>query len=146
MIQNPFAKLIKSLQREALEEKTVRRRSSLTLQTTTKSITLTCRVHYTGSNWFLTKAGLAKIAFNTESPQIFTAQGTSTSDRGGRGLEFSNFNLDSGAGVIVIPTIGANFDSGMSANTDKDFTVKISITATGDFTLTADQINYQEVV
>lgn len=47
MSQNQFAKLIKSLQREVTEEKTVRRRSSLTLETTTKNIAVNCTIHRT---------------------------------------------------------------------------------------------------
>ena len=140
---NQFAKLIKTLQREVTEEKTVRRRSSLTLQTITKTVTLSCTVHRTSTNYFLTKAGLARITFNTSTPQIFASITRST---GGRGISFSNLNLDNGAGVIAIPTIGNTWDSGMSVNSDKTFTVQIGITATADFTVTADQVNYEEIL
>lgn len=140
---NQFAKLIKTLQREVIEEKTVRRRSSLTLQTVTKTVMLSCTVHRTSTNYFLTRAGLARITFNTGTPQIFAGI---TKSAGGRGISFSNLNLDSGAGLIVIPTSGDTWDSEMSVNSDKTFTVQIGITATADFTVTADQVDYEEIL
>lgn len=142
-MRNSFDKLIKSLVREATELKTVRRRSSLTLQTETKTIALTCRVHRTSTNYFLTKAGLARITFNTDTPQIFSQTAGAT---GGRGVHFSNLNVDNGAAIIAIPTIGDTFDSDMAVGSDKNFTINIGVTATADFTLTADQIDYEEVV
>lgn len=144
MIQNQFARLIKALQREVIEEKTVRRRSSLTLETQTKSITVNCNIYYNGTNWFLTKAGLIRIAFNTESPQLFTAVSSSPGSRDNRGVSYSNLNLDSGAGVVVIPAFGPNIDGSMSSGQTKTVSIKVYITATADFTLTADQIDYGE--
>ena len=34
----------------------------------------------------------------------------------------------------------------MSVNSDKTFTVQIGITATADFNVTADQVNYEEIL
>ena len=144
MITNPFAKLIKTLQREVVEEKAIRRRSSLTLETMTKSITVGCDIYYSGTNWYLNKAGLVRIAFNTEEPQMFIPVASSPSNRDNRGMTFSNLNLDSGAGVVVIPAFGSYFDGGMAAGQTKTINVKVYITATADFTLTADKIDYGE--
>lgn len=144
MITNPFAKFIKSIEREVTELKAVRRRSSLTLETRTKSITVNCDIYYNGKNWYLTKAGLVRIAFNTEEPQMFIPIASSPASRGNRGMSFSNLNLDSGAGVVVIPTFGSYFDGDLSTGQTKSISVKVYITATADFTLTADKIDYGE--
>lgn len=136
-----FAELVKDIQREITDLKSARKRSSLTLRTQTKSVTLTCRVERSGNYYFLVKAGLAKLTFNTDAPQIFCAVAGAQADRGGRGLTFYNYNDGDGA-VMVEPATGAQFDSGMADGSTKDFTVKIFITATADFTVTASQIDF----
>lgn len=141
---NQFAKMLKGLIRETTDLKTIRTRSSLTLKTATKTTMVSCTITRTSNNYFLTKAGLARITFNSDVPQIFTAVATAPGNRGNRGLTFANLNADSGAGVIVIPTKGDTWDSDLSVGSSKTISVQIAVTSTGDFTLTSDQINYEE--
>lgn len=142
MSQNQFAKLIKSLQREVTEEKTVRRRSSLTLETITKNIAVNCTIHRSsGSRIICTYAGLVRIAFPDGITQLVTP---TIVNANGRGLEFHNFNIDDGAGIIVEPTAGETWDSDIAIGGDKTIQVTIGVTSTGDFELTTDQIYITE--
>lgn len=141
-MRDRFAKLIKSIQREIEEEKSVRRRSTLTLQTMTKSVTLSFRVQRSGNYYNLTKVGVATLHFNTDAPQIWCAQAGSRNDRQARGLTFYNYNVDGEGAVWVEAATGRIFDSDLADGASKDFTAKIYITATADFTITASQMDY----
>lgn len=142
---NQFDSLIKELKREAEDLKAVRRRSSLTLQTTTKSTTLSVVIRKANDIIFCYKAGLARIAFNSDAPQVFCAQFKSRGDRDNRGiLHHSNYNVDGTAAVMVVPFYGEDWDDDLSNGDSKTISIPIAITSTGDFTLTADQITYEE--
>lgn len=143
---NQFAKLLKGLAREATELKTVRTRSSLTLQTETKTTIVHCTITRGSNNYFLTKAGLLQIAFNSDVPQVLTPIATLPSNRGNRGITFSNLNVDNGAAIIVIPTIGDSWDADLAVGTSKTISVQVGLTSTGGFTLSSGQIDYEEVV
>lgn len=138
---NQFAKLIKTLQREVIEEKTVRRRSSLTLDTITKNITVTVTLYReSGQLFYPTKVGLVKIDFPDGEPQLVTPTIVNANSRG---VRFSMYNIDNGAGIMVIPTTGTRWDDDMTIGSSKDITITVGVVMTGDCDLTADQITWR---
>ena len=138
---NQFSKLIKSLNREVVELKTVRRRSSLTLQTETKNITVTCQVYKkAGDNIFVTKAGLIRVTFPNNEPQLLAP---TIVNANGRGVRFSGYNIDDAAGIIVVPTASSYWDSDLSPGQTKNVTITVGVVMTGDCTLSADQITWR---
>lgn len=136
---NPFDKLIKALQRETIDLKTSRRRSSLTLETTTKSIVVQAQATTNGSgNATITKNGLVKIRFATDEPQLFHgALGPANEHDNWPIWLLQPYNEPDDAGIIVEPSI----QYGLTPNTTYNINIKVYVTATGDFTLEADQLS-----
>ena len=137
---DPFSKLIKSLKREVLEIKNAPRRSTLTLETVTKSITVQQTATTDGNGYaYAHTLPLINIKFNSDLPQIFMAASESTTPASP--FRFDGFfplskEAPDEAGIII--DAAAIF--GAAANTTYTVNIKVYITATGDFTLTASTI------
>lgn len=139
-----FDKFIKSMQREVVDQKAIRRRSSLTLQTVSKTITVPCKIARNGNGVLYCKeAGLAIATPNGNLPQIYQASFGSRSQRDNRGITCEPQQRSTGAAFAVIPTYGESWDAGLANNQSKTVTVPVTITSTGDFTLTASSMNYE---
>lgn len=139
-----FDRLIKSMQREVVDQKAIRRRSSLTLQTISKTIAVPCTIARNGSgSLYCQKSGLAIATPNGSLPQVYQATFGSRSQRGNRGIEFILPQYSqSGAAIAVVPTFGEQWDGDLANNQSKIVNIPITITSTGDFALQASSMNY----
>lgn len=138
-MRNLFDALIKSLQREVIDQKTAPRRSTLTLQTITKSITVSASATANGSGIAVPSTlPVVNINFDGDLPQIFMAStDTTTPSSPFRFDGFTSLNKDDNDAAVVV-------DIGQAAGQTPGATVttsfKVNITSTGNFTLTAGSI------
>lgn len=137
-----FDKLIKDLRAEVEALKTVRRKSSLTMETVTKTATGTAVLHK-NSYGIITckKAAVITIQTTDPNPFVFGFSQPSGSVRG-RKVELLGWTDSSNKpSILAIPSESSN-DSGMAINSDKNVTITVYITATTDFTTTSSQVTY----
>lgn len=141
---NQFDKLIKSITREITDQKALRRRSSLTLETQSKSINVTCTIARNGNGvLYCQKSGLVVITPNDSLPQIYQTSFATKSGRDNRGVTAYAQQRSTGTAFAIVPSYGDTWDSGLGNNQSKTVTVPVTITSTGDFTLTASTMNYE---
>lgn len=134
MLSTSFAKLIKTLQRETLEIKNTHRRSTLTVQTITKSIQVSATK--TVDEWgraYISNPPVIEIAFNTTEPQLIMASFDDPNDASPFGFYFPDIaTTEPGKYTLGIWLHAA---SGQTPSTVVSATFKVNITSTGDFTL-----------
>lgn len=136
MIQNQFARLIKTLQREATELKTVKRLATSTLETQTKSINASGVITKSGGYIYPTKA--AFIAINTPD---FAPFSVTLSNEEQRKYKIYGSAKDGVPGVVIVPVYTRNRDINM-ADGDKTISFTVNVTSTDEMTLSTEQINY----
>lgn len=131
MSTKAFAKLIKDLKRETLEIKNTHRRSTLTVETITKSITIPASA-VVDSYGVASYTAYIRITFNSNEPQI----GMVSFDDASAASPFVMSSADpvitnDGKTVIIliVERTGQTPGDTLSAN------IKLSYTSTGDFTL-----------
>lgn len=118
------------MQRETTELKTVKRLSTKTLKTQTKSITTWGTVRRQNQQIFTGKA--AFVDFGMDNPAPFMITLTSEGHRNYRIFNYEN-------GVIVAPAYTSDLDQGMSDG-DKTVNFTVQVTTTNNVTLTATQM------
>lgn len=137
-MKNLFDALIKSLRREAIEQKTAPRRSTLTLKTITKSINLT--VSATADQWGHANPStlpVVNITFDSDLPQLFMPSAENTAPTSPFRFDgFVPLNVDNEAAIIA--DIGPAWNETPGATVTATF--KVNITSTGNFTLSAGSI------
>lgn len=141
-----FDKLIKNLRREATELKTVKRLSTTTLETETKTIAasgvIKCQTHSSGTGLviFTSKAALITIGTPDGAPAPYSVSLTSEEQR-----SYRIFAATTGtqAGIIVAPSYTRNLDLNMGIG-EKTINFTVNITSTDELTLTATQIDFEE--
>lgn len=129
-MSDQFSQRIKMMQRETTELKTVKRLSTKTLKTQTKSITTWGTVRRQNQQIFTGKA--AFVDFGTDNPAPFMITLTSEEHRNYRIFNYEN-------GVIVAPAYTSDLDQGMSDG-DKTVNFTVQVTTTNNVTLTATQM------
>lgn len=137
-----FDKLIKDLRSEVEALKTIRRKSSLTLETQTKTATGTAVLHKNG-NGVITckKAALISIVSNDSNPFVFGYSLQSGAIRG-RKMNLTGWtDANNRPAILVVPRESSS-ESSMPNNSDKNITVTVYITATTEFTTASSQIIY----
>lgn len=134
-MKNQFSKLIKDLNREATELKTVKRLSTVTLPTATKSITAwgtMKRDNYSQAPVICGKA--AYIEITTSEPAPFMVTLSSEEHRNYRIFAFNQ-------GIIVAPRYTRDLDVNMNLGETKTINFTVNITTTDSVTLTATQVD-----
>ena len=134
-MRSPFSQLVKSLQREATDLKTVRRLSTKTLQTQTKTIATwgtIKRENYSQAPIITGKA--AYIALNTTNPALYMVALSSEEHRNYRIFNYAD-------GVIVAPAYTADLDGSMALGSEKTVNFTVEITTTNSISLTATQMD-----
>lgn len=138
-MKNLFDALIKSLQREVIDQKTAPRRSTLTLQTITKSITVSASATANGSG-IATPSTLpvVNIDFDGDLPQIFMASTENTTPSSPFRFDgFTSLNKDNNDAAVIVD-IGQATGQPSGATVTASF--KVNVTSTGNFTLSAGSI------
>lgn len=137
-----FAERIKALRAEIEALKTIRRRSSTTLETITRSATCTARLYKTNAGVVVCQyAGLVEITpTDSDNEPLIGISQPPYASRGNREVELVRWVKSDGTlGVLCTP--GANSsDESMATGGTKDVTLTIYITATGDFATTSSQV------
>lgn len=137
-----FAERMKALKAEIEALKTVKRKSSLALDTITKSATCTAQLYRTDAGVIVCQySGLIEITpkDSTNEPLIGYAQ-PSYSARGKRDIRLTPWTAQNG-GLGILCTPDANSaENGMAKGETKDVQITIYITSTGDFTTSSGQI------
>lgn len=129
-----FARLIKMLQRESLELKNTHRRSTLTVQTITKSIQVSATSTANDRGWApIANPPVIEIAFNTTDPQLISVTFNDPNDASPFGISYPDIATTEAGKYMV----GINLDAaeGQSAYATVSATLTVNITSTGDFTL-----------
>lgn len=136
---NPFDALIKNIKRELIDIKNAPRRSTLTLQTISKSITVSFSA--TADQWggaYATTIPVVNINFEDDIPQIWMASFDSKTPASPFPMQFvTNLATNGNNGAVVI---NPGRLEGLNPGQTYTASVKINIIATGDFTLTAGSI------
>lgn len=137
-----FQERIKALRAEIEALKTVRRKSSTTLDTITRSATCTARLYKTDAGVVLCdRAGLVEITpTDTDNEPLIGVSQPPYASRGNRDVELVRWVKSDGTlGILCTP--GANSsDESMATGGTKNVTLTIYITSTGDFTTTSSQV------
>ena len=137
-----FDKLIKDLRAEVEALKTIRRKSSLTFETVTKTATGTAVLHKNGSGTITCKkAAVISIVTSDPNPFVFGYSQPSGSTRG-RKVDLMGWTDSNGRPAILAIPSGSSNDSSMANNSNKNVTITVYITATTDFTTTSSQVTY----
>lgn len=134
-MRSPFSQLLKGLQREATDLKTVRRLSTKTLQTQTQTISTwgtIKRENYSQAPIITGKA--AYIALSTTNPAIYMVALSSEEHRNYRIFNYAD-------GVIVAPAYTADLDGSMAFGSEKTVNFTVEITTTNSISLTATQMD-----
>lgn len=133
-MSNNFSKLIKTLRRESLDLKNTHRRSTLTVETITKSIqvTVTTTTDWRG-NSLVPNGPVVGITFNTPDPQLLMVSFDSADAPSPHGIDYPELATNgNGEYTINIFMRGA---INQSPNTTYTSRFNVNITSTGDFTL-----------
>lgn len=140
-----FDHRIMALKSEVEALKTIRRRSSTTLTTITKTVTCTAVLVNYNNIILCKKAGAIKITpINSADEFLYSSAIQPYSDRG-RKIETYNWLFSDGSmGVMCVP-FGSDMDDGMSAGDTKNVTITVYITSTSDFETDTSQITFNEV-
>lgn len=139
---NDFAQRVKALKLEVEALKAARRRNSTILRTSTRTATCTAKLYRTANNVVVCRqAGLIEI--NQADPDnefVFSYAQPAFSYRGNRNIEIMGWIKDDGTPCVLCIPNAAGADNNMAANSYKDITITVEITATDDFTTTSSQI------
>lgn len=137
-----FDKRIKALRAEIEALKTVRRKSSLTLETTTKTATCTATLYKTSTGVVTCQySGLIEITpASADNEPLISYSQPSYSARGNRNITLTPWVKSDGTLGILCTPDGASVDSSMANNSTKNITITIYITATDNFTTTSSQV------
>lgn len=128
-----FDKLIKDLTTEIEALKAIRRKSSLTLTTITKTATGTAVAHYTGNVSVITRAALIKLTpTDSENPFIFSWTLQPYAQRNRDIVVVPWATSDGNPAIVLVPRLETGENGNIQAS--------VNITATGDFTISTDQI------
>lgn len=130
-----FDQLIINLRNEIEALKSVKRRSSLTQETITKTVSGTAVAYYTSGGSVVTRAALIEfIPADPSNPFLFSWALVPYSQRN-RNITVIPWTTSNGnPGVVLVPSLS----TGESGN----ISVSAIITSTGDFTATSSQIIY----
>lgn len=134
-MRSPFSQLVKDLRREATDLKTVRRLSTKTLQTQTKTIATwgtIKRENYSQAPIITGKA--AYVTLNTTNPAPYMVALSSEEHRNYRIFNYAD-------GVIVAPAYTADLDGSMALGSEKTVNFTVEITTTNSISLTATQMD-----
>lgn len=128
-----FDHLILDLKREIEALKTIKRKSSTTLETITKTATGTATSVWTGHVATITRGALIKMTpADSDNPFIFSWTLQPYAQRG-RNIQVIPWTTSDGSpALVLIPATDDNFVGNIS--------VSVNITATGDFTISTSQI------
>lgn len=129
-----FPKLIKALKREALELKNTHRRSTLTVETITKSIqvTVTATTDWRGLA-LVPNEPVVGVKFNTPDPQLLMVTFDSADAASPFGINYTDISTDDDGEYYVLLWIAAAYNQ--NPHTTYTATFNVNITSTGDFTL-----------
>lgn len=135
-----FDNLIKDLRAEVEALKTIRRKSSVTFETITKTATATAVIHKDSYGTITCKkAAVISIVTSDPNPFVFSYSQPSGPIRGRKVSLLGWTDSQNRPAILAIPS-GSSNDSGMAINSDKNVTITIYITATTDFTTTSSQV------
>lgn len=137
-----FQDRIKSLRAEVEALKTVRRKSSTTLNTITHSATCTARLYKTSAGVVVCDyAGLVEITpTDTDNDPLIGISQPPYASRGNRDVELVRWVKSDGT-LAILCTPGANSsDESMATESTKNVTLTIYITATSEFTTASSQV------
>lgn len=133
-MSSSFAKLIKELKRESLEIKNTHRRSTLTVETVTRKITVPISAVADSSGKAWPTSPKIKITFNSDEPQLYMVTFDNTDPLDPFVLNNpTKMVTNTGENVLLLDigeAEGQTPGATVTANPD------IYITSTGDFTLT----------
>lgn len=134
-MRNTFSQLLKNLQREATDLKTVRRLSTKTLQTQTKTISTwgtIKRENYAQAPIITGKA--AYVALNTTNPAPYMVALSGEEHRNYRIFNYAD-------GIIIAPKYTRDLDLNMALGSEKTINFTVEITTTNSISLTATQMD-----
>lgn len=135
---NQFAQLVKTLEREATELKTVRRIATSTLETQTKSINASGVITRQQGKAIYTRRA-AFIGINTPDCAPFSA---TLSNEEQRLYRIFGASKDGRPGIIVAPTYTRNLDVNMAMG-DKTINFTVNVTSSDAITLTFEQVDFE---
>lgn len=136
-----FAQRIRTLRAEIEALKTLRRKSSLTLNTITKAATCTAQLYKTSTGVVVCRyAGLVEITPTDGNEPLISLSQPSYSNRGRRSVDLTPWVKSDGTlGVLCAP--GANSsENTMATESTKNITITIYITSTSNFTTSSSQV------
>jgi tetrahydromethanopterin S-methyltransferase subunit H len=137
-----FADRMKTLKAEIEALKTVKRKSSLTLATVTKSATCVAQLYRTEAGAVICQySGLIEITprDGTNEPLIGYSQ-PSYSARGTRDVRLTPWvTADGKLGILCTPEANSA-ENNMATGSTKDIQITVYITATDDFTTASGQV------
>lgn len=132
-MRNQFDTLVKALQRETTELKTIKRLSTKTLKTKTTSIATWGTVRKANQQIFPGYAAYIQIDADQPAPFMVTLSNE----------EHRNYRIFAyDQGVIVAPDYTRDLDLAMGDG-DKTVNFTVNITTTDEVTLTATQMDFQ---
>lgn len=144
-----FAERIKALRAEVEALKTVKRKSSTTLTTVTKTVTCTAvrkREDPTplgpGVIDTLYMGLIEIIPTDPTNPLIFSYAQPAYADRGSRSSLCYGWMTANGNPAVLVNPGSSPSDETMVAQEQRTITMTVYITATGDFTVNVSQIQY----
>lgn len=129
-----FAKLIKMLKRETLEIKNTHRRSTLTVETVTRKITVPITATANASGIAIPTSPVIKITFNSDEPQLYMVTFDSTDPLDPFVLNNPTKMVTASDENVLLLDIGEA--GGQTPGATVTANPDIYITSTGDFTLT----------
>ena len=140
-----FDDRIIALKNEVEALKAAKRKSSLVLSTITKTCTATAQLYKTDHDVIIcTKAALISIErSDDDNPLLFSWSMPGYSSRGRNVDAIAWTDADGADGLLLVP-YSSSADAGMARNSYKNITLTAYITATGDFTASSTQVNYEE--
>jgi hypothetical protein len=140
---NQFAQLIKTLNREVTELKTVKRLATTTLETATKSINargvITCANASGGGRTIFT----GKAAFIGISTPDYAPFSVTLSNEEQRLYRIFGASRNDQPGIIVAPTYTRSRDVNMGLG-DKTVSFTVNVTSSDEVTLTFELVDFEE--
>ena len=129
-----FAKLIKTLKRETLEIKNTHRRSTLTVETVTKSISVNASTTASSAGYAtLSQFPVVGVTFNTTDPQLIMVSFDDDGAASPFGISFATISTtQEGTYAIMIELFQGE---GLTPGTAVNVNFNVNVTSTGDFTL-----------
>lgn len=138
MINSNFAKLIKTLQRETLDIKNTHRRSTLTVETITKSILVPVSATVNSSGGARpNKQPIIGVEFNSEEPQLFMTSFDNADPAAPFGINWNETVITTDGKTRVRLDLG--YVNGQTPGRVITANFTLYFTSTGDFTLSIIQ-------